>query len=151
MYTYAGSVEVNPPAIEQKLTHQQLWKALEMKAENPVGFVPGMESCKIVARFQNGFLREAILLGKPLLERITYTAPMVVHFERINSVGWITNTISESERGLMLTFSFSVELPDVKPGSQEEKELGAQMGKGYMLAVETTLKEARRRAGLNLI
>ncbi|KML59155.1 hypothetical protein VL15_11105 [Burkholderia cepacia] len=151
MFSYAASVEVNPPGTEVVLSHEQLWRALELKAENPVAFVPGMETCKIVERFDDGFLREAILRGKPLIERITYTAPVMVHFERKNSVGWITNTISESSRGLVLTFCFSVAFPDVEPGSQEEKERGVRMKGGYMQAVETTLAEARRRAVANIL
>ncbi|WP_431207893.1 SRPBCC family protein [Burkholderia cepacia] len=146
MFSYAASVEVNPPGTEVVLSHEQLWRALELKAENPVAFVPGMETCKVVERFDDGFLREAVLRGKPLIERITYTAPVMVHFERKNSVGWITNIISESARGLVLTFCFSVTFPDVEPGSSDEQERGARMSKSYMQAVETTLAESRRRA-----
>jgi hypothetical protein len=151
MFSYAATVEVNPPGSKQVLTHEQLWTALQMKAENPVGFVPGMESCTVTERYENGFLREAVLRGKPLVERITYTAPVVVHFERKSSDGWITNTISESERGLLLTFCFSVAFPNVIAGSHEEQEFGLSMSKNYMKAVETTLGEARRRASLKLL
>ena len=66
-------------------------------------------------------------------------------------IGFDNHAISESSRGLVLTFCFSVTFPDVEPGSRDEQERGVRMSKSYMQAVETTLAESRRRAAANAL
>lgn len=144
MYTYAATIEVNPPGAEP-ITREQLWRGLEMKAENPLDFVPGMESCSIVERYADGFLREVVLRGDRLRERITFTPMMQVHFQRVGIPGWIVNLVSESDRGLLLTFAFSVEFVGIPGGSPAEHERGERLRANYLKAVETTLATTRRR------
>lgn len=144
MFTYAATIPVNPPGAVP-LTRDQLWQGLEQKAENPLEFVPGMESCRIVERYTDGFLREVVLRGQRLQERVTFTPSMQVHFRRVGTPGWIVNLVSESDQGLMLTFAFAVSFTGKAPGSPEEREIGELMTANYRRAVETTLATTRRR------
>lgn len=144
MFTYAATIPVNPPGAAA-LTRAQLWRGLEMKAENPLDFVPGMESCHIVERYPDGFLREVVLRGDRLRERITFTPQMQVHFQRVGIPGWIVNLVSESDAGLMLTFAFSVAFVGIAEGSEAERERGEKLCANYRRAVETTLATTRKR------
>lgn len=146
MYTYSASVRVNPPGAAQQLTRAQLWRGLEIKAANPLDFVPGMQSCKIVEHYPDGFLREIVLRGDRLRERITFTPQILVHFQRVGIPGWITNGISDSDMGLLLTFSFAVEFPGIPPGTEAERAHGERMQANYLRAIETTLATSRRLA-----
>ncbi len=149
MYALSSSMEINPQGATPVLNQGQVWRGLVMKAENAVPFVPGMQACKVIERYPDGLLREIALGGARFKEKITFTPPVQVLFERIDTAehaGWITNIISESERGLILTFTFSVNFPGVSPGSEAEKQRGAEMKSSYVKAVAATLKEVRRLA-----
>lgn len=146
MFTYSASIDVNPPGSAIRLTHPQVWRGLEIKAEAAIPFVPGMTLCEVLERYDDGFLREVVIRGDRMKERITFTPPNEVHFERVDSpdnAGWITNLISESDHGLLLTFTFSVRFPGIEPGSPAEAERGEGMKKTYKRAVEATLARVR--------
>ncbi len=149
MYALSASMEVNPAGATPILSHDQVWRGLMMKAENAVPFVPGMKDCRVLERYPDGLKREIALGDDRFKERITFTPSVEVLFERIDTAehaGWITNLISESERGLMLTFTFAVNFPGVEPGSEAERQRGQQMKSLYMRAIEATLQEVRRLA-----
>jgi hypothetical protein len=107
-----------------------------MKAENALPFVPSMQSCTVLERTQTGLVREIVVRGDQFVERVTFTPQMQVLFERLdaagNVVGWITNVISESDHGLLLTFSFNVEVR------------GDTLKDSYVGAVQSTLAAVRR-------
>ncbi len=145
MYAISESVVVNPPGARE-LTRAQVWKGLVMKAENAVGFVSAMMSCKIIERYDDGFLREIELRGERMRERITFTPEVLVHFDRVAGArfpGWIDNLLSDSERGLMLTFTFAIGFPGAAPGSAEEKSQGDAVRESYLSAIRTTLARTR--------
>ena len=73
MYAISVSVEVNPPGATPALTLDKLWRGLEIKAEDPVPFVPGMEACQVVHRMDDGFVREVVVRGKIFREALTFT------------------------------------------------------------------------------
>ena len=144
---YAASVEVNPAGMTPVLGADQVWRGLVMKAENAVPFVPAMQSCVVVERWSDGLLREVVNDGRRFREKITFTPPVQVHFERQNSpehAGWITNVISESKQGLFVTFTFAVRFPGVTPDSEEEKLVGESLKSRYRGAIEATLAAVRR-------
>ena len=150
MFTYSASIDVNPPGGEIELTQAQVWKGLEIKAEAAIPFVPGMTHCEVLERYDNGFLREVRIRGDGMKERITFTPPNQVRFERVDSpdnAGWITNLISESDHGLMLTFTFSVTFPGVENGSEAEVQRGEALKKNYRQAIERTLARVRELVG----
>ena len=94
-----------------------------------------MEACHIVERHADGFLREVVLRGDWLRERVTLTPQMQVHFQRVGIPGWIVNLVSESDRGLLLTFGFSVEFVGIPSGSEAEHDRSEK------------LRQSRRRHG----
>ena len=52
MYTLSVAVDVNPPGVTPRLTQDQVWRGLMMKAENAVLFVPRMQSCTVLERWE---------------------------------------------------------------------------------------------------
>lgn len=146
MFTYSASIDVNPPGAAPVLTHAQVWRGLTIKAEAAMPFVPGMSHCEVLKRFDDGLLREVVIRGERMKERITFTPPNEVYFERVESpdnAGWITNLVSESAHGLLLTFTFSVRFPGVEPGTPAEQERGEGMKRAYRRAIERTLERVR--------
>lgn len=143
MYTLSYAIEVNPAGVTPTLTADQVWKGLEMKAENALPFVPGMQRCEVVERTANTILREVTFAGDDFKEFITLYAPVQVQFERVGSGGFIQNTISESEKGLLLTFTFGLPFAGTEPGSAAEREKGESMRHAYVGAVGATLKKVR--------
>jgi hypothetical protein len=146
MYTLAHTVDVNPSGVTPTLTRAQVWRGLEMKAENALPFVKGMTKCEVLERTGNIILREVVFAGSSHRERITLHAPVQVHFERVGEGGFIENTISDSERGLLLTFTFSLTMPGTESGSAEETANGESMKHAYIGAVAATLDRVRQMA-----
>lgn len=147
MYSLSASFEVNPKGITPVLTAGQVWQGLVMKAENALPFVPAMEECRVLERYDDGFLRQIKLRGVVMKERITFTPPVEVYFERIDAQGydgWITNLLSEGPNGLLLTFTFSVGFPGAASGSKEEREKGDAVRASYVSAISSTLDAVRR-------
>jgi hypothetical protein len=146
MYALSAAVEVNPPGVNPILNADQVWAGLVMKAENALPFVDAMQECRVVDRFEDGFVREIVLRGVRMRERITFSPPVQVHFQRLEASGhdgWITNVISESAHGLMLVFTFCVGFPDAAPGSPEEARRGDAVRASYVSAIASTLKAVR--------
>jgi Domain of unknown function (DUF1857) len=77
------------------------------------GFVPEMRDCRILKRYWDGLLREIDIRGNVMRERVVFAPETEVYFERVYPPdgGWTTNVISDSNRGLMLTFTFAQTLP----------------------------------------
>jgi hypothetical protein len=114
-----------------------------MKAENALPFVPVMKRCDVVERTATTILREITIGDDDFQEFITLFAPVQVQFERVGTKDFIQNTISESELGLLLNFTFGISAPGTEPGSQEEKRQGEAMRETYIRAVGSTLKRVR--------
>jgi hypothetical protein len=147
MYAISSAFEVNPAGETTRISREQMWKGLVMKAEYAVPFVPAMKDCRIVQQFEDGFLREVHLRGVVMRERIIFTPDVEVYFERVDppNGGWITNVISESDRGLLLTFTFALTFPGVAEGTDEERHRGDAVKESYVAAIAATLAETRRR------
>ncbi len=150
MYTMAASIDVNPAGRSVELTRDHVWRGLVMKAENALPFVPAMQECTVVSRFEHGLVRTIALRGERLTERVTFTPQVQVLFERTAEngmpAGWIANILSEGERGLLLTFMINIVLPGVMPGSSEEQQRGETVKASYVDAIETTLHTMRSLA-----
>lgn len=148
MYALSVAVDVNPPGAHPVLTRDDVWRGLLMKAENALPFVPAMQACTVIERFEGGLLREILARGERYTERVTFTPSVQVYFDRRDedghAAGWITNVISHSPRGLLLTFTFNVTVPGALPGSARERELGEEMKESYLEAVSATLAAVRR-------
>lgn len=144
MYTLSYAIPVNPAGTEPKLTMEQVWRGLEMKAENAIPFVNGMTQCDVLERGDNSITRVVTFKGSQHKEFITLFKPVKVQFERMDGTGWIDNTLSESESGLILAFTFGVTFPGITPNTPEEKAQGDAMRGAYVGAVEATLSRVRQ-------
>lgn len=147
MYTMAASVEINPRGSIPVLSRADIWRGLVMKAENALPFVPAMQACTVLERFEGGLVREVRTRGERFEERVTFTPEVQVLFHRSdaggNPAGWISNTVSDSDRGLLLTFALAIVIPDVTVGSPEEHERGEAMKNSYVDAINATLHTTR--------
>ncbi|MBV9077639.1 MAG: DUF1857 family protein [Methylobacteriaceae bacterium] len=155
MHAVSLSIPVNPPGAEPRLTRDEVWRGLVMKAENAVPFVPGMTRCEVVERLSpEAFWREAEYRGETLREKITLTAPVQVLFERepdSPNAGWITNVLSDLGDDLVLTFTFAVRFPGTAEGSAAEREAAEGMRATYGAAVAATLATVRGLAARGAI
>lgn len=147
MYAISVSFDVNPATERVQISRTQMWAGLVQKAENALPFVTAMDECTVLERFEQGLLRRISLRGTSIRERISFTPEVQVLFERIDDPdhGWISNVLSDSDRGLTLTFTFALAFPGVAAGSDEERQRGEEVRASYVSAVAATITEVRRR------
>ena len=146
MFTVTRTIPVNP-AGEVVLNRDHLWRGLEMKAENPVPFIPTMTACKVIERNGNVLVRDFVSRGEAMTERVTLYPKERVKFERLKSsvMGTILNEIVEDQPGtLELRFTFSMEVEGIAPGSPEEKKFVEEMAVNYLDSANTTLAAVRQ-------
>ena len=146
-----AKIPVNPPGAAVQLTRQDVWRGLMWKAEVPMPFVEPIVACKILERFEDGFLREIQHLtpdgaSEPIQERIILDPQDSVTFIRISgsAPGRIVNEISVDQDGtLSLQFHFVLGVAGMAHRSPEEIEYERGFATGYLSAVETTLSALR--------
>jgi len=147
MVRASRTIKVNAEAGEAPLTRSLVWRGLLMKAENPMPFVPVISSCKIIERRRDGLTREIVDRGDPITERVTFYPERMVKFERLSGriLGTIVNEIVEDEAGdLALRFTFTLTVGGAADGDAEERQVAADMERGYLMAVASTLKALRK-------
>src|SRR5947208_5776585 len=93
MFTMTRSVPVNDrgdPDIPF-LNRDQIWKGLELKAENALPFVPKMTECNTIERGDNYLVRDIVFRGDSARERVTFYPKRMVQFDRLsgNTLGTI--------------------------------------------------------------
>jgi hypothetical protein len=140
------TLSVNPVETppELMLEWDDVWRGLVRKAENAVPYVAAITECKIIKREENGFIREVLLQGERLQERITFFPKDRVHFERLSgsAMGTIDNRIERAKDGsLNLRFCFDLELAGADAAA--EAAFSAGMEHSYLVAVQTTLERIR--------
>ena len=143
------TIKINDDPNAPALSRAMVWRGLVMKAENPLPFVPVITSCRIVARSDNGLVREIIDRGDPITERVTFLPQHMVKFERLSGrvLGTILNEIIEDETGaLALRFTFALSVEGADPGSAAEQDFATEMEHGYLMAVQATLAAMRKLA-----
>ncbi|KKC27011.1 SRPBCC family protein [Sphingomonas sp. SRS2] len=143
MYTLSHAIPVNPDGIEPKLTREQVWAGLALKAVDAKPFVDGMTQCDLIERTDTTIKREITFRGAQSQEFITLFEPVKVQFERLDGTGWIDNVISDSESGLVLSFTFGVRFPGITEDTPEETAKGDSMRGAYVGAVAATLAKVR--------
>jgi hypothetical protein len=148
MIHVSKTVRVNAglAAGEPALDAHQLWHGLVMKAEDPIHFVRGIASCRILERFPDGILREVSLRGAAVRERVVYRPGEAVTFVRLNGreLGMIRNEIvHDAEHGLCLRFTFDLEVEGIARGSAEESAFVQRMEANYAAAVQATVDRIR--------
>lgn len=144
-----ATVPVNPPG-ETRLTREQVWKGLELKARDARLFLPpGLcTRCDVVEESATHFVREATIAGADLREIITLEPLSKVSFFQATGPreGAIVNEIVENEAGeLLLRFYCYLGLRGKQPNGPEEQAEQVQFDsdKGYRAALLSTLKRTR--------
>ena len=149
MIEISRTVLVNDDPDAPQLDQDQVWHGLLLKANDALPFVPQMESCHVLERGDGWLVRDILLKGVPLRERVTFEPKRRVAFERIRGVerGRIENVIeTDAEGRLTLRFSFALTHEDLEEGSAAEREHFAPMLPAYENAVAATLAAVRRTA-----
>lgn len=151
MIDVSRALPVNPPDLEAgepRLTREDIWRGLEMKANNALPFVAAMTYCQVVARHGDlEFEREIEFRGERSRERITLEPMERVTFDRSEArvSGVITNDIEEDADGeLWLRFSYRLSIEGIAPDSPEEHEYAQSMEGDYLQAVKSTIAAVRR-------
>lgn len=144
-----ATVPVNPHG-ETKLTREQAWKGLELKARDARLFLPpGLcTRCDVVEESATHFAREATIAGSDISEIITLEPQSKITFFQASGPreGAIINELFEDEAGaLQLKFYCYIGLRDKKPDGPEERAEQTQFDsdKGYKSALLSTLKRTR--------
>ena len=144
-----ATVPVNSDG-ETKLTREQVWKGLELKARDARPFLPpGLcTKCDVVEESATHFVREATIAGVDLREIITLEPQSKVTFFQATGPreGAIVNELFVDEDGaLQLRFYCYLGLRGKQPDGPEEQAEQAQFDSdsGYKAALLSTLKRTR--------
>ena len=118
-------IQINDPEnpLIDPLHRDQLWQGLLYRVENPVPFLPGLESCTILERQANALLRELDFGPAVIRDRVTIIETHSVRFEiepsEVHPGGSLHIAIEEPEAGfLFLRFTYETTLAD-NPNSEE--------------------------------
>lgn len=97
------------------LTREQIWNGLLQRVENPLPFLPGLESCAILERTSEALLRELDFGPATLRDHVTMVEAQWVRFDIVPSTtsagGSLTINIEEPQPGfLFLRFAYRTAL-----------------------------------------
>ena len=144
-----ATVPVNPEG-ETRLTREQVWKGLELKARDARLFLPpGLcTRCDVTEESTTHFIRDATIAGADLREIIVLEPQRKVTFFQATGPreGAIINELLEDEAGeLQLKFYCYLGLRGKHSGGPEEQAEQAQFDsdEGYKAALLSTLKRTR--------
>ncbi len=144
-----ATIPVNPEG-ETKLTREQAWKGLELKARDARLFLPAglCTRCDVVEESANQLVREVTIAGSNLREIITLERQSKVTFFQAGGPreGAIINELFEDDHGvLQLRFYCYLGLRGKEPNGPEEHAEQAQFdsANGYKSALLSTLKRTR--------
>jgi hypothetical protein len=148
-----ATVPVNPSG-ERKLTREQVWAGLVLKARDARLFLaPGAcTKCEVVAEGTDFIVRDAVIMNDEITEIITFAPKQKMSFHQFKSPreGVIVNEILEDGDGeLQLRFYAYLGLVGVTPGSEQERQAQAVMDsedRGYKAALLSTLARTRTLA-----
>jgi hypothetical protein len=145
-----ATVPVNPEG-ETKLTREQVWRGLELKARDArLSLPPGLcTKCDVVEESATHFVRDATIAGADLREIITLEPQSKVTFFQATGPreGAIINELFEDDAGdLQLKFYCYLGLrgkAPIGPEEQAEQKQFDSEDKGYKSALLSTLKRTR--------
>jgi len=118
-------IQINDPEnpLIAPLNRAQIWEGLVHRIENPMPFLPGLESCTIIERQGNELLRELNFGPAVIQDRVTLAEAQWVRFDIQPSPthpgGSLTITIEEPQPAfLFLRFAYRTTLAS-DPNSEE--------------------------------
>lgn len=108
--------DVHNPAIAD-LTREELWFGLLYRAEDPVVFLPGLETCVIVSRGERELIRDLNFGATVVRDRVSFEPLEWICFEtaatREHAGGSLTISIEEPEPGaFFLRFRYRTTLAE---------------------------------------
>ncbi len=119
-------IQINDPGnpLIASLTREQVWQGLLHRVENPLPFLPGLESCTIVERIGETLLRELNFGPAVIQDRVTLAERAWVRFDILPSAshagGSLTITIEEpAPDHLFLRFAYRTTLGE-QAGSEDK-------------------------------
>jgi acetylaranotin biosynthesis cluster protein L len=144
-----ATVPVNPSG-QGKLTREQVWAGLVLKAKDARLFLPpgACIKCEVVPEGTDFIVREAVIMSDEPTEIITFAPKQKVSFHQFKSPreGVIVNEILEDEDGeLQLKFYGYLGLVGVTPSEKERQEQAFldSGDHGYKAALLSTLARTR--------
>jgi hypothetical protein len=151
------AIPANPDTTDVHLNRDQIWQGLMWKAEYPTLFVRPIEDCNVLARFDDGLLREILhtddLGTEWIQERIFLDPGHVMTFLRMNGRvhGQILNIVEGDDENPSLRFAFTLGLEGEPHGGEAEQRYLETFEKGYVIAVNATLDAVREavRTGID--
>jgi len=112
-------IQINDPGnpLIVPLSRRQLWQGLMHRVENPLPFLPGLESCTTLERQAAEVLRELDFGPAVIQDRVTWAEEGWVRFDILASEqhagGSLTISIEEPEAGhLFLRFAYETTLAE---------------------------------------
>jgi len=115
--------DLNNP-VEAVLTIEELWAGMMLRVENPVPFLPGMESCKILADGE-GWAERCLNFGAAQIkDKVTWVSGKSTHFEiepsSQHAGGSLTIQIEAhgTENALFLRFTYQTHHPAAQDDNQ---------------------------------
>ncbi|KAF2207455.1 hypothetical protein CERZMDRAFT_51178 [Cercospora zeae-maydis SCOH1-5] len=146
---------INPAGTTPTLTHEQVWKGLQIKIRKAQRFVPIIVSCEVVEETENEVVRVASFKDREEIpahevrEVCKSYYPAKVDFHQPDGA-IITNTIShgagQNGAELFMTYTFEWRHSDVDEGSEQHKALLQQHRQGAQMAVSKSLDAMRQMA-----
>jgi hypothetical protein len=114
-------IQINDPGnpLIESLTRKQLWQGLMHRVEDPLPFLPGLESCTILERQATGLKRELNFGAALIQDQVTYEEGLWVRFDipatESHAGGSLTISIEEPAEGhLFLRFAYQTTLAEAK-------------------------------------
>ncbi|KAF8608235.1 DUF1857-domain-containing protein [Ceratobasidium sp. AG-I] len=135
---------------DSKITQEQAFEGLRLKARSPMRFLPMIIDCDVLDETPTTMKRKATMKsGASMVEDIDFYTPSLVTFKGEEG-NLVTNLISETEDGSMLltfTFSFKVDENNKIPalgrtGEEMKQGAGTAVG-GTMKAILELLEEGK--------
>ncbi|KDQ60498.1 hypothetical protein JAAARDRAFT_205427 [Jaapia argillacea MUCL 33604] len=128
--------------IPSHVTKAQAWSALKDSARNPVGF-GGITECTILSESENGteLVRKLVRMGKEYTQVVTLFEPTWYKAKSQDPNSEVTIILSSDKEGVnYITFTFHWIHPDVKAGSEQDKQMAAQYEGIVNNAVESAVQ-----------
>ncbi|PSS36796.1 hypothetical protein PHLCEN_2v1340 [Hermanssonia centrifuga] len=147
----AHTAIVNPPSASPVITQEQLWKALQQKARDPLRFVPVIETCDVIKEDTGGLTRVVTFkpgTGPPgkITEVVVFAGQVKADFYMEDIGTSISNIISLGDGGdtdMYLTFTFTWNFPEIQEGSEEATTKAKQLTEVSKNAAAHTVKQVR--------
>lgn len=119
-------IQINDPEnpLIEALNRDQVWQGLLYRVENPVPFLPGLESCTILERQANELLRELDFGPAVIRDRVTiaqgHSVRFVIEASEVHPGGSLHIAIEEPEASfLFLRFTYETTLAN-SPNSEDK-------------------------------